>query len=154
MSLVIGFPLYKQVPVPFFSLCVGMDKPEVAGHVIVNGVYLPVAMGIIVRDALAIAVRLCAPDGLADVKPEHIAHATSLDHDDGEPVGVAHAAAVAFVVCVADVLPLATAVADSLAIGLNLPVSARRDANAITDDGCAVAVRRSHIDRHEILVRL
>jgi hypothetical protein len=50
--LLVGFPLYKQVSVSFFSNWLGVNKENVMGTISVNGVYLPPAMNIIVSRAL------------------------------------------------------------------------------------------------------
>lgn len=51
-KVAVGFPLYKQIPAPVFTRWLGMDKTPVVATCVVDAVYLPKALGIIVGQAL------------------------------------------------------------------------------------------------------
>lgn len=53
-KLIVGFPLYKQVPAAFFMNYLNMDKREVVYTIAINGVYTPTAMQQMVDSALRI----------------------------------------------------------------------------------------------------
>lgn len=53
-GLVVGFPLYHQVPSSFFTRWLAIDQSPVIGTVTVDGAYLPVSMQTIVDRALDI----------------------------------------------------------------------------------------------------
>jgi hypothetical protein len=54
MNLVVGFPLYRQMPATFFAHWMHMDQSQVRAAITVNGAYLTVAMDLMVEKALAI----------------------------------------------------------------------------------------------------
>lgn len=54
-KLILGFPLYKQVPATFFMNYLNMDKREVVYTIAVNGVYTPEAMRQMVDSCLKIS---------------------------------------------------------------------------------------------------
>lgn len=51
-NLIMGFPLYHQVPASFFAQWLQMERGPVMGAVVVNGSYITTAMCIIVEKAL------------------------------------------------------------------------------------------------------
>jgi hypothetical protein len=51
-NLIMGFPLYHQVPATFFAQWLQMERGPVMGAVVVNGSYITTAMGMIVENAL------------------------------------------------------------------------------------------------------
>jgi hypothetical protein len=53
-KLILGFPLYKQVPAAFFMNYLNMDKREVVYTIATNGVYTPTAMQQMVNSCLKI----------------------------------------------------------------------------------------------------
>jgi len=53
-KLIVGFPLYKQVPATFFMNYLNMDKREVTYTIAVNGVYIPLAMQQLVDSCMRI----------------------------------------------------------------------------------------------------
>lgn len=52
MKLITAFPTYHSVPAAFFTRWMGMNKPNVVGNITVDAVYLPLAMEMIVAEAL------------------------------------------------------------------------------------------------------
>lgn len=54
MKLLTAFPVYHQIPATFFTRYLGMNKTNVVGNIVVDSVYLPVAMNMIVNQALKV----------------------------------------------------------------------------------------------------
>lgn len=54
MSLVLGLPLYKNLSASFFTRFVALDKSMVIGTATVDGVYVPVAMSLLVEKAMSL----------------------------------------------------------------------------------------------------
>jgi hypothetical protein len=54
-KLILGFPLYKQVPATFFMNYLNLDKREVVYTIAINGVYTPEAMRQMVESTLRIS---------------------------------------------------------------------------------------------------
>lgn len=51
-KLLVAFPTYHQIPSTFFTRYLNMDKDEVVGNIVVDGVYIEEAMRLIVEKAL------------------------------------------------------------------------------------------------------
>ena len=52
--LMVGFPMYHTLPVPFFAGWLAMDKSPVMGTTVVNGAYIEIAMTSIVTETLKV----------------------------------------------------------------------------------------------------
>jgi hypothetical protein len=52
MRLIVGFPLYHQVPVNWFSRWLAMEAFNVEATIVINGAYITVAMEMLVAKAL------------------------------------------------------------------------------------------------------
>jgi hypothetical protein len=50
--LMVGMPLYQQLPVTWFSRWLNLDHSQVLGSIVVNGAYITTAMDMIVKSAL------------------------------------------------------------------------------------------------------
>jgi hypothetical protein len=53
-KILLGFPLYKNIPAKVFGRFLGMNKEHVMGTIMVEGVYIATSMGMMVQRALDI----------------------------------------------------------------------------------------------------
>jgi hypothetical protein len=70
-KLVVGFPLYHQVPAPFFTRWMNIDKSPLVGSITVNGAYITTSCEVMVREALGLM-------GLASPCPSQGGHVKHL----------------------------------------------------------------------------